>query len=137
MKIGARIIKTGIAVTITMFICKILNLEPAFFGAVSAVINMQPSIFLTVKTARDQILVHILGVSAGLLFGYLLGGNPLVMGIVTILMISVYLKLNLQSGISMGIVAAVFVLGSSVCCYLCRINYCDASEYTAVATSLQ
>ncbi|WP_312561291.1 aromatic acid exporter family protein [Anaerospora sp.] len=113
MKIGARIIKTGIAVTITMFICKILNLEPAFFGAVSAVINMQPSIFLTVKTARDQILVHILGVSAGLLFGYLLGGNPLVMGIVTILMISVYLKLNLQSGISMGIVAAVFVLGSS------------------------
>lgn len=113
MKIGARIIKTGIAVTITMYICKILNLEPAFFGAVSAVINMQPSIFLTVKTARDQILVHILGVSAGLLFGYLLGGNPLVMGIVTILMISVYLKLNLQSGISMGIVAAVFVLGSS------------------------
>ncbi|WP_333595172.1 hypothetical protein, partial [Anaerospora hongkongensis] len=25
-----------------MFICKVLNLEPAFFGAVSAVINMQP-----------------------------------------------------------------------------------------------
>ncbi len=113
MRIGARIIKTGIAVTITMFICKVLNLEPAFFGAVSAVINMQPSIFLTVKTARDQILVHLLGVGAGLLFGYLLGGNPLVMGLVTIIMISVYLKLNLQSGISMGIVAAVFVLGSS------------------------
>jgi len=113
MRIGARIIKTGIAVTITMFICKVLNLEPAFFGAVSAVVNMQPSIFLTVKTARDQILVHLLGVGAGLLFGYLLGGNPLVMGLVTILMISVYLKLNLQSGISMGIVAAVFVLGSS------------------------
>lgn len=113
MRIGARIIKTGIAVTITMFICKVLNLEPAFFGAVSAVINMQPSIFLTVKTARDQILVHLLGVGAGLLFGYLLGGNPLVMGLVTIIMISMYLKLNLQSGISMGIVAAVFVLGSS------------------------
>jgi len=113
MKIGARIIKTGIAVTITMFVCKVLNLEPAFFGAVSAVINMQPSIFLTVKTARDQILVHILGVSAGLLFGYLFGGNPVVMGIVTILMISIYLRLNLQSGISMGIVAAVFVLSSS------------------------
>jgi uncharacterized membrane protein YgaE (UPF0421/DUF939 family) len=113
MKIGARIVKTGIAVSITMFVCKVLQLEPAFFGAVSAVINMQPSIFLTVKTARDQILVHILGVSAGLLFGYLFGGNPLVMGIVTILMISVYLKLNLKNGISMGIVAAVFVLGSS------------------------
>ncbi|MFZ5641916.1 MAG: aromatic acid exporter family protein [Bacillota bacterium] len=39
MIIGARIVKTGIAVTITMYICQALNLEPALFGAVSAVIN--------------------------------------------------------------------------------------------------
>lgn len=113
MIIGARIIKTGIAVTITMFVCRLFNLEPAFFGAVSAVINMQPSIFLTLKTARDQIFVHILGVSAGLIFGYLFGGNPLSMGVITIVMIASYIQLNLKSGISMGIVAAVFVLSSS------------------------
>jgi uncharacterized membrane protein YgaE (UPF0421/DUF939 family) len=113
MRIGARIVKTGIAVTITMFICKVLNLEPAFFGAVSAVINMQPSIFLTLKTARDQILVHILGVTAGLVFGYLVGGNAITMGVITILLIVLYIKLNLRNGISMGIVAAVFVLSSS------------------------
>ena len=113
MKIGARILKTGIAVTITMTVCKMLNLEPAFFGAVSAVVNMQPSIFLTVKTAKDQILVHMIGVGAGLAFGYLLGGSPLVMGIVSILLILVYIRLGLNSGISMGIVAAVFVMGSS------------------------
>lgn len=113
MIIGARIIKTGIAVTITMFVCRLFNLEPAFFGAVSAVINMQPSIFLTLKTARDQIFVHILGVSVGLIFGYLFGGNPLSMGVITIVMIAIYIQLNLKSGISMGIVAAVFVLSSS------------------------
>ncbi len=113
MKIGARIIKTGIAVTITMSICRFLNLEPAFFGAVSAVINMQPSIYLTLKTARDQVLVHILGVTAGLVCGYLIGGNAISMGIITILLISLYIKLNLPNGISMGIVAAVFILGSS------------------------
>ncbi len=113
MKIGARILKTGIAVTITMYLCKMLNLEPAFFGAVSAVVNMQPSIFLTVKTARDQILVHIIGVGAGLLFGYLIGGSPVVMGLVSILLIMVYIRMGLNSGISMGIVAAVFVMGSS------------------------
>ena len=70
LKIGARVIKTGIAVAITMFICKLLDLEPAFFGAVSAVINMQPSIFLSFRAAKDQILVHILGVLAGFCFGY-------------------------------------------------------------------
>ena len=36
LKIGARVIKTGIAVAITMFICKLLDLEPAFFrGGIS------------------------------------------------------------------------------------------------------
>jgi uncharacterized membrane protein YccC len=113
VKIGARILKTGVAVTITMYLCKLLNLEPAFFGAVSAVVNMQPSIFLTVKTAKDQILVHLIGVGFGLLFGYLVGGSPLTMGLVSILLIAVYIRMGLNSGISMGIVAAVFVMGSS------------------------
>jgi len=113
LKIGARIIKTGIAVTITMFISNILNLEPAVFGAVSAVINMQPSIYLTFKTAKNQVMIHVLGVSAGLVTGYLLGGNPLAMGLTTVLIISLYMRLKLQNGILMGIVAAIFILGSS------------------------
>lgn len=113
MKIGARVIKTGIAVAITMFTCKYLGLEPALFGAVSAVINMQPSIFLTLRAARDQILVHILGVSAGFFFGYFLGVHPFSAGFIVMLLIPVYIKLKLHSGITMGIVAALFVLSSS------------------------
>lgn len=113
MKIGARLIKTGIAVTVTMFICKALSLEPAFFGAVSAVVNMQPSIFLSLKTATDQVFVHILGVVAGLAVGYLIGGNPIAMGLVTVIIILLYKKLHFKSSITMGIVAALFILSSS------------------------
>lgn len=96
-----------------MFLCKLFDFEPAFFGAVSAVVNMQPSIFLTIQTAKDQILVHILGVVTGLLFGYLFGGNPIVMGVITVLIISLHIKFNFQSSITMGIIAALFVLSSS------------------------
>ncbi|HWR38281.1 MAG TPA: aromatic acid exporter family protein [Patescibacteria group bacterium] len=113
MKIGARVIKTGIAVAITMFLCKFFGLEPAFFGAVSAVINVQPSIFLTLRAARDQILVHVLGVAAGFFFGYFFGVNPASAGLIVILLIPVYIKMRLHSGITMGIVAALFVLSSS------------------------
>lgn len=113
MKIGARIIKTGIAVSITMFICQLFRLEPAVFGAVSAVINMQPSIFLTVKTAKDHFLVHALGVSTATVLGYLLGGNPLSMGLITIVVIALYKKTGLRTSVSSGVVAAVFILTSS------------------------
>lgn len=113
MKIGARVIKTGIAVAITMFICEVLELEPAFFGAVSAVINIQPSIFLTLKEARNQIFVHVLGVGAGFLFGYFIGVNPLSAGLIVILLIPLLSRLKLNNGITMGIVAALFVLSAS------------------------
>lgn len=113
MKIGARVIKTGIAVAITMFLCKFLGFEPAFFGAVSAVINIQPSIFLTFRAARDQIFVHVLGIAAGFFFGYFLGVNPLSAGLIVMMLIPIYIKLKLHSGITMGIVAALFVLSSS------------------------
>ena len=113
MKIGARIVKTGLAVTITMYICKFFDFEPAFFGAVSAVINMQPSIFLTFKTAWDQILVHVIGVTAAIALGYIIGGHPVSMGIITIFIIMLYRKIGLHGSISGGVVAAVFILSSS------------------------
>jgi len=67
----------------------------------------------------------MIGVGAGLAFGYLIGGSPLVMGIASILLILVYIRLGLNSGISMGIVAAVFVMGSSQELFLPR---CTESE---------
>lgn len=113
MKIGARIIKTGIAVTITVYICNYFGLEPALFGAVSAVVNVQPSVYLTFKTTRDQIIVHLLGVTVGLILGYLMGGHPISMGLATILIIALYMRLKLHNNILMGIVACIFVLSST------------------------
>lgn len=113
MRIGARVLKTGIAVAITMFLCKLLALEPAFFGAVSAVINIQPSIFLTLKEARNQIFVHVLGVGAGFFFGYFIGVNPLSAGLIVVLLIPLLSRLKLNNGITMGIVAALFVLSAN------------------------
>lgn len=136
MKIGARIIKTGIAVTFTMLICKALNLEPAFFGAVSAVINMQPSIFLTIKTAKDQIMVQILGVSVAIFLGYIIGGNAISMGLITILIILLYRKVNLQSGISAGVVAAVFILSSSPDEFLPHALRRTAVIFTGLTTAM-
>lgn len=136
MIIGKRIIKTGIAVTVTMFICKLLKLEPAFFGAVSAVINMQPSIFLTFKTSRNQILVHALAVVIAIALGHVIGGNPLSMGLITILIILLYRQMNLQSGISTGVVAAVFILSSSPDEFLSHALNRTAVIFTGLFTAM-
>lgn len=110
---GARIIKTGIAVSITMFICKKLKLEPALFGAVSAVINLQPSIRLTFESAREQLIVHVLGVLIAFAVGFTVGASPLTMGLVVVIIIWLYSRLSLNRGVLMGIVAAIFVMSSA------------------------
>lgn len=108
--IGARILKTGLAVSLAVYICTILNLEPKVFSAVSAVINVQPSIFRSFRNALDQILTHLISVVIAVACGYSLGSNPLIMGLSTILIISVNVKLKLLQGVAMGVVAGIFVL---------------------------
>lgn len=136
MKIGTRIIKTGLAVAVTTYICRLLSLEPVVFGAISAVVNMQPSIHLTFKMAKNQVLVHVLGVTIGLVLGYSLGGNPLTMGVTTVIVIILCLKFKLESGILMGIVAAIFVLSSSSEQFLEHALTRSAVIFTGLAVAL-
>ena len=136
LSIGPRIIKTGIAVTITMFICRLLNLEPAFFGAVAAVINMQPSIFMTLTSAKNQFLIHFYGVSTAIVLGYLIGGHPLSMGLITIIIIVLYRQVGLQTGISTGVVAGVFILSSSADQFLSHALTRTAVIFTGLITAM-
>lgn len=110
MLIGARVIKTGIAVTVAMGICTYFGMEPALFAALSAVINLQPSLYQSFKNAKEQIMVHITGVSVAMVIGWYLGANPVTMGLATILVITICIKRGWVTGISMGVVAAIFVL---------------------------
>jgi len=73
-------------------------------------LNIQPSIYQSFENAVKQIMSHVLSVSIALSFGYLIGSGPVEMAIVTMLVISLNKKFNMQNYIVMGVVAAVFVL---------------------------
>ncbi|AET66474.1 putative membrane protein [Desulfosporosinus orientis DSM 765] len=112
MLIGARTLKTGLAVTATLFICKMFSIEPASFAAMSAVVNMQPSVSKSLNNAWQQIGVHLLAVVFSLMIGLLFGTNPLLIGITAILLILVCNWIGWSSGIVMGIVSIIFILDS-------------------------
>ncbi|MHB1167654.1 MAG: FUSC family protein, partial [Carboxydocellales bacterium] len=113
MKIGARIIKSGVAVATAIYLCQLLKVEPSTFSAISALLNVQPSVHLSLKKSLEQVLVHIIGVGLAFVLGYFLGANPLSIGLGTIILIWLLLNLNLSNGITMGVVALVFILASA------------------------
>lgn len=107
---GARIFKTGLAVGLALYFATLLEIEPKIFAAVSALINVQPSVHRSFRNAGEQVLTHVISVSLALSFGYLIGSGPIEMAVVTILVITINKKLGLTQSIVMGVVAALFVL---------------------------
>lgn len=107
---GARIIKTGIAVGISIYLAHLLNLEPIIFAAISTMLNIQPSIYQSFENAVKQIASHVLSVSIALPCGYFIGAGSIEIAFVTMLVISINIKFNMQQYVVMGVVAAIFVL---------------------------
>ncbi|MCR4441089.1 MAG: aromatic acid exporter family protein [Peptococcaceae bacterium] len=109
---GARIIKTGIAVALSLFICNYFNIQPSLFAGAATVLNMQPSLGLSLYNAREQLLVHFLSVSIAILLGLTIGTSPLSIGLSTIIIIQLCKIFKWRGGISAGVMAAIFVLAS-------------------------
>ncbi|MCR4440754.1 MAG: aromatic acid exporter family protein [Peptococcaceae bacterium] len=109
---GARIIKTGLAVALSLFICDYFNIQPSLFAGAATVLNMQPSVELSLYNAKEQLLVHSLSVCVAILLGLTIGTNPLSMGIATIIIIQLCQVFKWRGGVSAGVMAAIFVLAS-------------------------
>ena len=109
---GARVIKTGIAVALSMFICDILHVHPAIFAGATAVLTIQPSLGKSFNKALELVLTQLIAITLAITLGMTIGGNPLVMGLSTILVILICNRLKLRGSITGGIVATIFVLDS-------------------------
>lgn len=67
MRFGWRIIKTGIAVGICVFIAHLLHLEYPFYSAIAAVIAMQATMADSFRQGENRLK----GTLVGAVFGYL------------------------------------------------------------------
>lgn len=109
---GARVIKTGIAVALSMFICNIFNVQPAIFAGATAVLTIQPSLGKSFNNALEQVFTQFIAITIAIVLGLTIGGNPLVMGLSTVLVIFIFNHFKWRNCVSGGIVATIFILGS-------------------------
>ncbi len=110
MKFGARIFKTGIAVTLALYISLLLNLEPATFAAVSAVFAVQPSVYRSFRTILEQIQANIIGAIVAIVFTLAFGNEPFVIGFGAILVIAISIKLKMEKTIPLAVVTLILIM---------------------------
>jgi uncharacterized membrane protein YgaE (UPF0421/DUF939 family) len=113
MKLGARIIKTGIAVTLSIYLATILGLDPVIFAAVAAVLSVQPSLYRSWQIILDQLQANVIGAIVAILFTYLLGTDPFVIGLVVIIVIAINIQLRFESSIPLSIITVIAIMEST------------------------
>ncbi|SDN46934.1 Uncharacterized membrane protein YgaE, UPF0421/DUF939 family [Bacillus sp. OK048] len=112
VKLGPRVIKTGLAVTFALYICSVLKLESAVFAGIAAIFTIQPSIYRTWKQVWNQAQTNIIGAIFAFLGLYFLGSDPFSIGLVIIILISISLKLKMGETISLTVVTVLAIMSA-------------------------
>ncbi|GAA0370023.1 FUSC family protein [Bacillus horti] len=112
MKLGARIIKTGIAVCLSLYIAALLQLEPIVFAALASVLAIQPSLYRSWQNIVDQLQANTIGAVLAIMFAYFLGNDPFVVGLVVIIVIAINLQLRFEKSITLSVVTVIAIMES-------------------------
>jgi uncharacterized membrane protein YgaE (UPF0421/DUF939 family) len=115
---GARTLKTGIAMSVSMFICELLNIPSPILAGAATISNMQPGTGESLRNAKNQALAHVIAIITAIIFGFFFGPSPLIIGIVTIVVITICINLKIETSIHVAIIAAIFILYSPGSDYL-------------------
>lgn len=135
--LGLRIIKTGIAVTLCMALCDLLQLHQPFIAVVTAIISMGRSIDSTVRTGKDHFLSAILGVVCGALLYHVSPQNAGLCGIGVILVIFLCQLFRLRHGTLMGsIMFAVVMLHPEAAGTVQTVMWCMAAALLGIVIAL-
>lgn len=112
MKLGARILKTGIAITLALFLSTLFQLPSPAFAGISAIFAIQPTIYRSYISVIEQIQANVIGAVVAIIFGLIFGPNPVVIGLTAIIVISINLKLKAETTIPVAIVTVIAILES-------------------------
>lgn len=110
MTIGARVFKTGLAVAISLWIGGLLDLKLPLIAAIASVVMIQPSIYRSWVQVLQQLQSNVLGAAAAIAAVWLVGSSPLSIGIVSVLMILLCIRLKAEETIGLTVVTVVVLM---------------------------
>lgn len=113
MAFGARILKTGMAVTLALYLSALLQFPSPVGAAIAAIFAMQPSIYRSWRYFLDQLTTSTMGAILALLGGMLLSNEPIAVGLVCILVIMISIKIDRADTISLTLVTVITVMEAS------------------------
>ena len=110
MKLGARIFKTGIAITLALVLAEWMNLSAPVFAGIAAVFAIQPSIYRSVVSVIEQIQANLIGAALAIFSVLLFGNDPFIIGLAAIIVIGINIKLKIENTIPVAVVTVIAIM---------------------------
>ncbi len=109
--VGGRIVKTGIAVFVTAFICHLLD-WPAMFAVITAIVTIEPTAADSIKKAFVRFPASAIGAGFSVLATFLFGDSPISYMFVSLATIITCNKLKLHDGILVATLTGVAMIST-------------------------
>ncbi|WP_028612732.1 FUSC family protein [Paenibacillus harenae] len=110
MTIGARVLKTGMAVALAIYLSGLFGFASPLIAAVAAIFTIQPSIYRSWQRVTDQVQTNLLGALIALAAVRLFGHTPIAVGLVCIVVILISIRLRMEGTISLTLVTVVAIM---------------------------
>ncbi|MFC7064229.1 FUSC family protein [Halobacillus seohaensis] len=114
MKLGARMMKTGLAVAVALYAADLLGFINPLLAAIAAVFSIQPSIYRSYQSIVEQIQANIIGAVIAIIAVFTLGNDPFIVAFAIIIVIGVTMNLKMnENTISLAAVAVIALMDST------------------------
>ncbi|WP_327063108.1 FUSC family protein [Jeotgalibacillus alimentarius] len=110
MKLGARVLKTGIAIVLALFLAEQLNLPTPIFAGIAAAFVVQPTIYRSFVSILEHIQANVIGAVVAIVFVLLFGNDVVVIGFAAVIAITIILKLRIESTIGLALVTLIAIM---------------------------
>ncbi|WP_239616130.1 FUSC family protein [Cohnella mopanensis] len=110
MTIGARVLKTGIAVALALWIGELVGLGSPMIAAIAAIFTIQPSIYRSWMQVLEQVQSNVLGAIIAITAVWLVGNTPILVGLVCIGVILLCIRLKTEETIALTLVTVVVIM---------------------------
>ena len=113
MRIGARVLKTGLAITLSIFISiYIIPDNSAVMAAIAAVTTTGPTVKKSFEMFNRRVLANIIGGVVAVSALMTLGSHPIMVGIAAIFLITLLNVLKLEDVLTLAVITLVAIMSS-------------------------
>lgn len=111
--VGGRILKTCLAIFLSVVIARSFRLAGPQFAGIVAVLAVQPSVYRSLQQGARQLASAISGAALGILGLYWFGSSAVVMGSIALVLMGMHVRFNWTNTLLVSVVVALNTIGSA------------------------